>query len=84
MSDGSEALPGAEKDAATCGATDWAPCDDGTPHVYGICNQGPGNHWHREMHDGRLWAEWSTDCGPVPPGPWCEHTRNLPPGGSDA
>lgn len=64
-----------------CGATEWAPCDDGRPHVYRICDLTAGHdgRFHRQLtSDGRLWAESSGDSGPIPPGPWCEHTEGNP------
>lgn len=57
-----------------CGATDWATCDDGHAHVYGICDllaHRTGRHVQRSK-DGTLWAEWSGDSGPVPY-ERCEH-----------
>jgi hypothetical protein len=59
-----------------CRATEWATCDDGRPHVYRICDlpKGHKGRWHREMRDWELWAESSGDSGPIPEGPWCEHT----------
>lgn len=61
-----------------CGATDWGYCDDGRPHVYGICDREPhpDDRAHREHHDGGIWAEWSGDTGPIPAGDWCEHSRD--------
>lgn len=67
---------------AVCGATEWAHCDDGRPHVYRVCNRAPhDDRWHREEREGRLWAESSGDSGPIPPGPLCEHAApSYPPG----
>lgn len=63
-----------------CRATDWAPCDDGKAHVYGVCSK--RGHLVEESHqqwtsDGRLWAEWSGTSGPVP-GDRCEHNVDVP------
>lgn len=68
-----------EQPLSVCGATDWAPCDDGRPHVYRVCNRPPhADRWHREKRGGALWAESSGDAGPIPDGPRCVHTEPTP------
>ena len=44
-----------------CGAQDWAYGDDGEVIVYGTCELPKGHHdrFHREIRDGKVWAEWS-------------------------
>jgi hypothetical protein len=66
-------------DRETCGATDWAPCDDGRSHVYGVCElpQGHSPREHLETRGDRVWANWSGDCGPVDR-QLCEHTAKEP------
>lgn len=56
-----------------CGATDFSPgmTDEGLTDrdSIAVCNDAPGHssRWHHDIRNGKLWAEWSGDSGPIPP-----------------